>query len=102
MGPVKKKNLLPTKLKQLRERAGLPQRKLAASLDIDTATYSKIETGKFVPSKELVVQIAHLLSWDESELLELWMAEKIVVIAESDIKLTPAAIKLVRKKLNIE
>ena len=49
MNSLKKKNLLPTKLKQLREKAGLPQRKVAASLDIDTATYSKIETGKFIP-----------------------------------------------------
>ncbi|WP_368326303.1 helix-turn-helix domain-containing protein [Phocaeicola vulgatus] len=102
MNSLKKKNLLPTKLKQLREKAGLPQRKVAASLDIDTATYSKIETGKFIPNKEQIIHIAHLLSCNESELLELWMAEKIAAIAESDIKLAPAAIKLVGKKLNIE
>ena len=36
-----------SKLKQLREDAKLPQRKLAALLDIDTSTYSKIENGLF-------------------------------------------------------
>ena len=41
-----------SKLKQLREDAKLPQRKLAALLDIDTATYSKIENGLFALRKE--------------------------------------------------
>lgn len=101
MDSIEKKKILPTKLKLLRENAGLPQRKIAAALDIDTATYSKIETGKFIPSKEQVTQIARLLSGDESELLEMWMAEKIAAIAESDIKLAPAAIKIVGEKLNL-
>ena len=89
-------------MKHLRESAGLPQWKLAASLDIDTATYSKIETGNFIPNREQVVQIAHLLLWDESELLELWMAEKTAAIVESDMTLAPVAIKLVGENLNIE
>lgn len=97
-----KKKILPSKLKQLRENAGLPQRKLAAALDIDTATYSKIETGKFIPSKDQIIRIAQLLSGNESELLEMWMAEKIAIIVKSDIKLAPAAIKLVGEKLNID
>ena len=37
--------MIGSRLKELREGAGLPQRKLAALLDIDTATYSKIENG---------------------------------------------------------
>ncbi len=102
MDSIEKKRMLPTKLKQLRENAGLPQRKLAAALDIDTATYSKIETGKIIPSKGQIIQIANILSESESELLEIWMAEKIALIAESDIELAPAAIKLVGEKLNIE
>ncbi|HPW67269.1 MAG TPA: helix-turn-helix domain-containing protein [Salinivirgaceae bacterium] len=34
------------RIRQLREERQLPQRKLAATLDIDTATYCKIEKGK--------------------------------------------------------
>ena len=97
-----KNKMLPIKLKQLRVASGLPQRKVAAALDIDTATYSKIETGKFIPSKEQILQIAKILSANESELLEMWMAEKIVAIAENDMDLAPAAIKLVGEKLNID
>ena len=97
-----KNKMLPIKLKQLRVASGLPQRKVAAALDIDTATYSKIETGKFRPSKEQILQIAKILSANESELLEMWMAEKIVAIAENDMDLAPAAIKLVGEKLNID
>lgn len=97
-----KNKMLPIKLKQLRVASGLPQRKVAAALDIDTATYSKIETGKFIPSKEQILQIAKILSANESELLEMWMAEKIVAIAQSDMDLAPAAIKLVGEKLNID
>ena len=82
---------LPEKLKQVRESAGLPQRKIAAVLDIDTATYSKIENGKIMPSKEQIIMIAKTLNANESELLEMWMAARIVAIAESDIDIAPAA-----------
>ncbi|MDR1783657.1 MAG: helix-turn-helix domain-containing protein, partial [Dysgonamonadaceae bacterium] len=34
------------RIKQLREARQLPQRKLAAALDIDTASYCKIERGE--------------------------------------------------------
>ena len=102
MDNCEKNKMLPEKLKQLRESSGLPQRKIVAVLDIDTATYSKIENGKFIPSKEQILQIAKIFSAKESELLEMWMAEKIVAIAESDLNLAPAAIKLVGEKLNID
>lgn len=101
MDNCEKNKMLPEKLKQLREASGLPQRKVAAVLGIDTATYSKIENGKFIPSKEQILQIAKIFSAKESE-LEMWMAEKIVAIAESDLNLAPAVIKLVGEKLNID
>lgn len=97
-----KKIKLPEKLKQIRESAGLPQRKIAAILDIDTATYSKIENGKIMPSKEQIIMIAKTLNTSESELLEMWMAARIVAIAETDLNLAPAAMKIVGKTLNIE
>ncbi len=40
------------RLKQLREEQGLPLRKLAAALDIDTASYCKIEKGDRRARKE--------------------------------------------------
>ena len=97
-----KKIKLPEKLKQIRDSAGLPQRKIAAVLDIDTATYSKIENGKIMPSKEQIIMIAKTLNTSESELLEMWMAARIVAIAETDLNLALAAMKIVGKTLNIE
>lgn len=102
MANESKKIKFPEKLKQIRESAGLPQRKIAAILDIDTATYSKIENGKIMPSKEQIIMIAKTFNTSESELLEMWMAARIVAIAETDLNLAPAAMKIVGKTLNIE
>ena len=41
--------LLSDKLKELRENAKQPQRRVAAALDIDTATYCKMEKGLYIP-----------------------------------------------------
>lgn len=49
-----------------------------------------------------IEMMSKIFSANESELLEMWMAEKIVAIAESDLNLAPAAIKLVGEKLNID
>ncbi len=48
------------RIKQLREERQIPQRKMAAVLDIDTATYCKYEKGERCPKREQVVIIAQL------------------------------------------
>jgi transcriptional regulator with XRE-family HTH domain len=53
-----KNKMLSIKLKRLREASSLPQRKVAAALDIDTATYSKIETGRADISGEKLKRLA--------------------------------------------
>lgn len=93
--------MLSMQLKQLREKAGIPQRKLAALLDIDTATYSKIENGKIMPNKEQTIMIARILGANKTELLQLWMAERIVAITQSEPDIAPAAIKLVEQSLEL-
>jgi DNA-binding XRE family transcriptional regulator len=50
------------KIKQLREERQLPQRKLAATLDIDTAAYCKIEKGERRARKEHIPVIAEPLN----------------------------------------
>lgn len=91
--------MLSEKLKLLREGAGLPQRKIAAVLDIDTATYSKIENGLFLPKKEQISILADILGGDKDELLKLWMAEKIAAVAKDDKNLAPDALKIVQESL---
>ncbi len=69
--------MFPERIKQLREEHQIPQRKMAAALDIDTATYCKYEKGERRPKREQVVIIAKLLLTDEKELLSLWLADQV-------------------------
>ena len=92
---------LPEVLRQMRERLEMPQRKVAAILDIDTATYCKIENGKYLPNKEQVEQLAVIFSCNRDDLVKIWLADKIVELAESDKSVTTAAMKLANKTLNI-
>ena len=74
------------RIKQLREKRQIPQRKMAAP-EIDTAIYCKHEKGERRPKREQVVIIANLLQTDEKELLSFWLAEQVtaVVVDEKDI-----------------
>lgn len=94
---MSKTMLLPNKLKELREQCELPQRKVAAALDIDTATYCKIENGNYSPRKEQVIQLADILNANQDELVKLWLADKITIIAESEKDIAPEALKLVNE-----
>lgn len=76
--------LLAEKLKLLREEAKQPQRRVAAALDIDTATYCKIENGKYVPSKEQVIQLADFFKYDSNEMTKFWLVDKFISIAQNE------------------
>ena len=74
------------KIRQLREALQIPQRKMAAALDIDTATYCKFEKGERKVQRKMLPIIANLLQADETELLTLWLADKVVYeIADENI-----------------
>ncbi len=74
--------MLSEKLKEQRKQCKLPQRKVAAALDIDTATYCKIENGNYSPRREQVIELANILNIDEKELLTLWLADQVYGIVE--------------------
>lgn len=65
-------------LRTLRKEKGLPLRKVAAELDIDTAILSKMERGERKLSKETVQQLAKIYRHDEQELIVLYLSEKII------------------------
>jgi len=92
--------LLPCKLKELREQCELPQRKVAAALDIDTATYCKIENGNYSPRKEQVIQLADILQANRGDLIKLWLADKITIVAESEKDIAHEVLKLVNEKFD--
>jgi transcriptional regulator with XRE-family HTH domain len=73
------------KLKSLREEKHIPQRQLAAVLEIDTATYCKIEKGDRRAKREQVIILSDSLQTDKKELLRLWSADKVYeIIADED------------------
>jgi transcriptional regulator with XRE-family HTH domain len=86
-------------LKQLREERQIPQRRLAAALDIDTATYCKIEKGERRPKREQVVIIADLLQTDKDELLALWLADQVITMVEDEHKIADKALNIAKQKL---
>lgn len=64
------------RIKELRIQNQMPQRQLAAALDIDTATYCKIEKGERKAKREQVEIIANVLKTDKEELITFWLADK--------------------------
>ena len=73
------------KIKTIREEKQIHQRQLAAALEIDTATYCKIEKGDRRAKREQVTILADLLEVDLKELIRLWSADKVYdIIAEEE------------------
>lgn len=54
-------NVFPQRLKQLRQKKGLTQQKLAEILGIKRNTYSDWENGKTEPGFENLIKLADLL-----------------------------------------
>jgi transcriptional regulator with XRE-family HTH domain len=73
------------KIKTLREEKQIPQRQIAAALEIDTATYCKIEKGDRRAKREQLTILADLFEVNLIDLLRLWSADKVYeIIAEEE------------------
>ena len=88
--------MLPEKLKEQRKQCNLPQRKVAAALDIDTATYCKIENGNYSPKREQVIELANILHTDVKKLLTLWLADQIKEITDTNTDIAEEALEMVK------
>ena len=86
-------------IKRLREERQIPQRKLAAALDIDTATYCKYEKGERRPKREQVVIIAELLQTDEKELLSLWLADQVMAVVAEEKDIAEKALNIAKQNI---
>jgi len=64
-------------IRQLREQAEMPLRKLAALLDIDQSTLSKLERGERPLSRQMLPIIAKTFKADEKELVVKFMSKQI-------------------------
>jgi len=76
--------LFGNKLRQLRENQRLVLRKVAAELDIDTATMSKIERGERNANREYLLVLSELFGIREEELKTLWLDEKVGEIVSDE------------------
>ena len=93
--------LFANKIKQLREEKQLFQRQLAEVLEIDTPMYCKIERGSRPIKRTQVVALAKFLSIDETELLTLWLADKVLEVLEDEKELTGKVLEMLGVKSNI-
>ena len=84
------------RIKNLRNDCQMPQRQLAAALEIDTATYSKIEKGERRVKAEQVVIIADTLKVDKEELLALWLADQVTAVVEDEHKVADKALNIAK------
>lgn len=64
-------------IRKLREQAEMPLRKLAALLDIDQSTLSKLERGERPVSRQMLPIIAKTFKVDEKELIVRFMSKQI-------------------------
>ena len=67
--------LIADKLKQLREEVKQPQKRVAAALNIDTATYCIMEKGKYLPNKEQIILLSDFFKYDCEEMIKLWLID---------------------------
>ena len=87
------------KIKQLREQSQLPQRKVAEALDIDSATYCKIERGERKAKREQLLVIAELLKTDKDELLMLWLADQVTAVVADEKKIADQVLNIVKENI---
>jgi len=93
--------LFKERIKQLRESSQIPQRVLAATLEIDTATYCKIEKGERKAKREQVLVIAKLLKTNKEELLSLWLAEQVYSVVKNE-KHIDTVLGIVKKNIKTQ
>ncbi len=90
--------LFGERIKELRESQGLLQRQLAASLEIDTPMFSKIERGERKAKREQVKLLANLLNADTSQLLSLWLADQVIDLIKKEPQANEA-LEIVQKEI---
>jgi len=85
-------------IRELRESASLPLRKVAAQLDIDPSLLGKIERNDRQPTKEQIKKLAKIFNQDEDFLLSEYVSDQIaykILEEESDFNILKVAEKKV-------
>jgi len=90
--------MLGEKLKELREAKGLVQRQVAAGLHVDTAYVSKMEHNEKPVSRDNLKKLSKLFGVPESDLLPIWLADKVLQLVEKE-KYSIEALEITLKKV---
>lgn len=77
--------MIGAKLRELRENNGLLLRQVAAILEIDTATLSKMEREVKKIRKEHLQKLAQLYHVDINELTAVWLADKLLKELKTEV-----------------
>ncbi len=85
-------------LRNRREQLGLPLRKVAAELDIDTSILSKIERSERVATKEMLPTLAKTLEVQEKE-IQIEFIQSTVLSELGDLEFLADGLKNVLKKI---
>lgn len=85
---------------KLSEEHNMLQRQLAATLEIDSSMFSKIERGVRPAKLWQVVKLAELYHVEEKELLVLWLADQVMKVIKKE-ELGSSAIYIVPKNLKV-
>ncbi|MCD0456344.1 helix-turn-helix transcriptional regulator [Chryseobacterium sp. LC2016-27] len=86
-------------IRQLRENRGLPLRKIAALLDIDTSYYSKIERNEKKATKIHIQKLEAFFELDKNSLLIQYLSDKILYEI-SDEDCADEVLKVIKKQVN--
>jgi len=85
-------------LRNRREQLGLPLRKVAAELDIDTSILSKIERSERVATKEMLRTLAKTLEVQEKE-IQIEFIQSTILSELGDLEFLTDGLKKVLKKI---
>lgn len=85
-------------IRKLREEKQLLLREVASQMNIDTALLSKIERGTRIARKVQVEDLAKALNKSKNELLNFWMADKIVNMIKDESNSTEI-LKIAEEKI---
>lgn len=88
-----------TYLKALREEKGIPQRKVAHAVDVDTSTLSKMELGERPISINMIKPWAETLEADFKDVQIKFISEKILIDFNEQPFLLEA-LEIVKEKRN--
>ena len=91
-------NLFGEYLRNRREQLGLPLRKVAAELDIDTSILSKIERNERVATKEMLPTLAKTLEVQDKE-IQIEFIRSTVLSELGDLEFLTDGLKNVLKKV---